>query len=250
MAVPVRAELAAGLAELDARRVRAMGRALEQRGQRLGLIARAMPRAEELVERPRQRLAVAAGRLPKPSDLVERRRQRLAVAASRLPRPGAMLDAARQALAVRADRLPRALAAATRLRQERFERQARRLDPRLVGRPVRLGREAVGRAASRLAPAIARVQATRAQALAALARMLAGMSEERTLARGFAIVRSAEGAVLTRAGRIAPGAALDLEFADGHVKAEAGGDAPAPSRRKAPAKPRTTPRQPSLFDEG
>jgi exodeoxyribonuclease VII large subunit len=41
------------------------------------------------------------------------------------------------------------------------------------------------------------------------------------LARGFALVRSADGAMLRRAAEVKPGAALDIEFADGHIGAHA-----------------------------
>ena len=41
------------------------------------------------------------------------------------------------------------------------------------------------------------------------------------LARGFALVRAADGAMLRRAAEVKPGAALDIEFADGHIGAHA-----------------------------
>ena len=65
MAVPVRAELLASLAALEARRVSAMARRLEAGGQRLRDLARALPRAEGLLNEPRQRLDGLAMRLPK-----------------------------------------------------------------------------------------------------------------------------------------------------------------------------------------
>jgi exodeoxyribonuclease VII large subunit len=53
------------------------------------------------------------------------------------------------------------------------------------------------------------------------------------LARGFTLVRAADGSMLRRAAQVKPGAALDIEFADGHVPAQAeGGD------RKATASPK------------
>ena len=51
------------------------------------------------------------------------------------------------------------------------------------------------------------------------------------LARGFALVRGADGAMLRRAAEVKPGAALDIEFADGHI----GAHADASERKTAPA---------------
>jgi exodeoxyribonuclease VII large subunit len=58
------------------------------------------------------------------------------------------------------------------------------------------------------------------------------------LARGFALVRSAGGEMIRRAGDVAPGAALDIEFADGHVRAHAD----AGARKREPEATRRQPR--------
>ena len=65
MAVPVRADLLATLAALEARRVQAMARQLEQGGQRLRDLSRALPRADMILGERRQRLDAAAQRLPR-----------------------------------------------------------------------------------------------------------------------------------------------------------------------------------------
>ena len=65
------------------------------------------------------------------------------------------------------------------------------------------------------------------------AKLLGTLGYHNVLARGFALVRSADGAMLRRAAEVKPGSALDIEFADGHVPAQAdGGD------RKATASPK------------
>ena len=51
------------------------------------------------------------------------------------------------------------------------------------------------------------------------------------LARGFALVRDADGEMVRRASEVTSGAALDIEFADGHVGAHA--DARPRKRRAA-----------------
>jgi exodeoxyribonuclease VII large subunit len=55
-----------------------------------------------------------------------------------------------------------------------------------------------------------------------LDRLLDSLNYRGVLERGFAVVRS-DGAVLSRADAAAPGMALDIEFADGHVGARADG---------------------------
>ncbi|TVQ54521.1 MAG: exodeoxyribonuclease VII large subunit, partial [Rhodobacteraceae bacterium] len=67
------------------------------------------------------------------------------------------------------------------------------------------------------------------------ARLLESLSYARTLARGFAVVRT-DGAVATRAAQIAPGATLDIAFADGSVKATAAGPRRPGPETKPPAK--------------
>ncbi|MEO0915212.1 MAG: exodeoxyribonuclease VII large subunit, partial [Pseudomonadota bacterium] len=63
MAVPVRADLVAHVATLEARRLKGFGRALEIRGQRLRDLARALPRPEALVGERSQRLDALGPRL-------------------------------------------------------------------------------------------------------------------------------------------------------------------------------------------
>ncbi len=65
MAVPVRADLLATLASLEARRVQAMARRLSQSGQRLRDLSRALPRPDSILAERRQRLDGLAMRLPR-----------------------------------------------------------------------------------------------------------------------------------------------------------------------------------------
>jgi len=198
IAVPVRSELVASVADLAARRLRAMARALELRRQRLSDLSRALPRPEQILGERRQRLDVAVARLPKPAEMLQARRDRLDFLAHRLP----------QALDRRAQ-----------VARVALSRQVGRLSPRLV---------------------TARIERQRDR-LAGLARLYGSLHYQETLKRGYAMVRATDGpgagAVLTRAAHIAPGAALELAFADGRVKATAEGEAPPrPKRRKSGTK--------------
>lgn len=55
----------------------------------------------------------------------------------------------------------------------------------------------------------------------ALFREIAGQGPEKTLGRGFAIIRNAEGNPVTSSAEVKPGAPLDIEFRDGHVAIQA-----------------------------
>jgi len=189
MAVPVRSELVATVADLGVRRLRAMGRALELRRQRLGDLSRALPRPEQILGECRQRLDVAIARLPRPAEMLQARRDRLGFLAHRLP----------QALDRRAQ-----------VARVTLSRQAGRLSPRLVTQRIERQRDR----------------------LAALLRLYGSLHYQETLKRGYALVRDSSGAVLTRAAQVGPGAALELEFADGRVGATAEGEAPAKPRRR------------------
>ncbi len=204
MAVPVRAELAAVVAGLEARRLRALDRGLERSRQRLTDLCRAMPRADALLAERRQRLDLATARLARPDRLLAERRHALERCAGRLA------PALRERVGRAELRLGRAGAglAAGRLR-DRIERCSERLVSR----------------GDRLRPAAARLLRARGDRLAAAGRMLKTLGYTATLARGFAVVRDAEGRVLSRAEAVAPAAALDLQFADGHVAATAAGGA-------------------------
>jgi exodeoxyribonuclease VII large subunit len=72
--------------------------------------------------------------------------------------------------------------------------------------------------------------------------VLESVSYRKVLARGYAVVRGPEG-LIARAVAVTPGLALDIEFADGHVGAEATGSSGGPSARtaKPPGKPPTKP---------
>ncbi|MHA1528452.1 MAG: exodeoxyribonuclease VII large subunit [Alphaproteobacteria bacterium] len=194
LAVPVRSELVATVADLAARRVRAMARGLEQRRQRLGDVSRALPRPEQILAERRQRLDVAVARLPRPTEMLKTRRDRLAL----------------QAL-----RLKQGLSRRTQVSRVALTRQAGRFSPRLLSARTERLRD--------------RFDAT--------TRLYGSLHYGETLKRGYAMVRGSAGAVLTRAAQVAPGAVLEIEFADGKVGATAEGETPPP-RPKRKAGPR------------
>jgi len=73
----------------------------------------------------------------------------------------------------------------------------------------------------------------RVAALSGAGRMLETLSHKSVLARGYALARSADGAVVRSAQALAVGTALELEFADGVAPVlVTKGSAPAKKREK------------------
>ncbi|MEM8792925.1 MAG: exodeoxyribonuclease VII large subunit [Pseudomonadota bacterium] len=213
-AVPVRADLVAMVTDLEARRVRALAARLDQGRQRLTDLARALPQPERLLEERRQRLDNAAIRLPAAlRDAASQARVRLSSSAGRLQptRLSDRLDRSAERLRERAHALGRALASRTDRGRADLERRSARLLPGLLERRV----------------------ARAADGLSALTRLYGSLHYERTLQRGFAIVR-ASGQVVGSAKGVKPGTPLEIELRDGKLDAVTGGGSPA--KKPAPAK--------------
>jgi len=173
------------------------------------LVAR-LEGAELAVGRLRERLAGAA-RLPLAvgrERLLEAERSML-LARRRLAEAGARLDGLGAGLARTARRLVREAGIARREIGSRLARAA----PRLVERTARAASVDAWRL---VGVARARVEAERAR-LDGRARLVAGLAPERTLARGFAIVRSVAGSVLRDAKAVAPGERIVVTLARGEI---------------------------------
>jgi len=216
MAVPVRLDLMAGTAALGARLSRAVAMAVAQRQQRVADLGRALPRPETLTAQARQRL-----------DAVE----------ARLPLGLAMLVARRRAALAR-------LTPSTALIRGRAQESRRRLDGlaiRLTAalpRAVRAERQRLAPVAARLSPQVMQARFQRlTERLAALERVRVTLGYEATLGRGYAVVRG-DGRVVTDVAAAKAAAALDIQFADGHLTL------PPRAPRKAPPTP---PEQGSLL---
>ena len=247
-AVPVRSDLVSALADVGRRHRDAAARHLARARSDLRALARALPSAETVTMAPRQRLdraderlaaAVAAG--------LDRRHLELSRHANRLSR-----QAPRTRLAQTAQRLgalEQRLVFAVERTTERRERQLASHAQRLVSTRGALLRE-VGRGGNRVvaaAAALHRVTAallrTRRERLERYEQLLNTLGYRQVLARGFALVRDAEGQpVRSIVEAQAATAMLDIEFADGHM--EVSTTSSAPVRR---AKPRIRVDQGSLF---
>ncbi len=239
-ATPVRAELVATVADLDARRQGTMRRLAERRRADLRALVRALPSGEALVESARQRLDRAGEALAvRCRGAVDSRALRLAGLARGLARHS-----------------PRAHLAGLGERVRGLSGRVERIGPLLIERPRREA-DALARGLARGSALIARRRMERAEGLARLVARLGraysdGVAARRTklaavwqlagavsyrgvLARGFALVHDETGRALRRAFEVREGQRLTIEFADGKIPAIAGrGPAPEPAAPEAP----------------
>ncbi|EYD71059.1 exodeoxyribonuclease VII large subunit [Limimaricola hongkongensis] len=234
IAVPVRAELQADLAQLGARLEQTLHGGIDRRAERLRDLSRALPRPEALLMGPAQRLDALDTRLPGAL--------RAAIARKRIElsdhplRPGLAtraVERGRDRLGAVAGRLPGAHRAG--LAQKRIRLQGLRLSPEALGRTITQERRGLHQIAARLRPDL--VQAPLAQQrdrLTALARLLDTLSYKSTLARGYAVVRG-DGQVVTTLAAAQAATTLEIEFRDGRMQTGAG------AKPKRAAKPAASP---------
>lgn len=205
----------------------------------------AVPKLSDLLERGadlgrRHRLVLRRG--------LEGMRSRLTAAARGVPRLQDLLALPRQRLDACAHRLPRALRANAHRHHTHFSAIGGRLRPHVLGQRASIGRERLAVLSRRAGTGFRQMVATRRARADAHAKLLASLSYRSILERGFALVRDEAGAMVRRAAAVAPGAALEVQFADGRVPVTAEGTGsgeakPAPRRKSA--KPKGT--QGSLF---
>jgi exodeoxyribonuclease VII large subunit len=208
LAVPARSDLLADLSQRDARLRGAATRLLRAAETVLLRIERRLPDIPARVLDYRRRLDEAGADLPGSlRQFLAGRREALAPLV--VPHPQAGIAARRHAVALLAGRQDSGFS-----------------------RVVQKARAARAISAFSVAPLAALLREKRARLAGAAARLEAG-SYQSVLARGFALVRDAEGQPLTRAAAVAPGARLSIVFSDGAVAATAEGD----KRPRKPAPP-------------
>ncbi|AJE48211.1 exodeoxyribonuclease VII large subunit [Celeribacter indicus] len=247
MAVPVRRELWVTVQELRARMERALVAAVEMRRQRLRDLSRAMPQKERLLDGPRQRVDQAEARLGQALvGGVQRRRLHLSEVSTVL-RPSLLrgrLETRRDRLASCGARLAPALARGTGQHRRDLDRLSGRLAPATVARKSAEARRDLTQLSARFArAATAQGQRWRAD-FERRAGLLEALSYEKTLERGYAVVRDAAGGVITSAKEAAR--MHEVQFADGRVRI-GGGVAAAPAKRGGRSAGGDGPDQGSLF---
>ncbi len=237
MAVPVKADLEAGLASLSARLKGAQSRVLTRRRDGLRSVMRALPTLDNLLAVPRQKLDRSGGALGRALSLnTANRRRRFEQQAARMT-PAALLAAIREkrlALTERTARMSRAVERAMDRRRALTERQAAMLaaTPRRLSDAHQQSRRRLDDAGRRSATAVDRMLDRHLKALAAQARVLQTLSYHAVLSRGFAVIRDAERRPISRAALVGPGQTVVLEFTDGDITAMTRGG--PPSRERSP----------------
>lgn len=275
LAVPVRGELLARLADMHSRKLRGIQLRTNLPRQRLRDLARGLGRPQALTEAARQRLDLGAARLaPALRGVMRRRRDGLAA----LPLPPALLRQGTRAARQRLDaarRLEAALGRAAGIARQRLSQTARldpafarkttdarrlladyarRLDAGLVrvratgqrrNADSRLALDALNR---RLVAAGLRQFATRRERLDRLDRLRQTLGYRETLKRGFAVVHGPDG-LIASAARAAVSPQMRVEFADGSVNVAPVDMAPTSqaAAKPAPRKPKGGAGQGSLF---
>ncbi|KIZ42215.1 MULTISPECIES: exodeoxyribonuclease VII large subunit [Rhodopseudomonas] len=246
MAVPVRAELFVEVEGLSRRTMLCWQRAQESRRNELRAAARALPAAGDLLAIPRQRLDGASAALPRAlraNTHAHHRRFAQASAGLTLRVLRDQVAHAAQRLAVTGERLTYGARAALRQRRERFSGLTIRLQASKLANAqaqrIRIGneRERTLRLAERARRALTTLIERKQARVGHAGQLLGALAYRGVLARGFALVRDAQGQSIHAAAAIGAGARLSLEFADGRVGATADGAHPGDSARPAAAKP-------------
>ncbi len=262
MAVPVRADLLATLADLSARQSRAARALLDRRDQRLRDLSRALPRLDALLSAPRQRYDAATQRLGGALSLATSRKRTRFESLSAPLRPSLLAGLIQRHKAALAQQNI-TLNARADLRLERghsaLDKWASRLAPAL-SRLIATSAQDIGRRQTQLAALAHRLNAAPTKRLTDLAARLDALDRTRqtmgyaeTLRRGYAVVWG-DGAVVTTKHQAATAQLLEIEFQDGRMTPTAAPEPPKTPEPKAskpkPAEPKAKPPKPnqgSLF---
>jgi exodeoxyribonuclease VII large subunit len=218
LAVPVRADLAHRLAQLDHRMFHGLRRALGELDHRLIGLARGLPDPFGLLGQAAQRLDDLAERLPHAlRTRIERYVLHVQGLSARLRSPAQLLQDMALRLADQRGRLAYQFRGFLRDHGRQLDRLASRLS--MDELRTRLPRQdsALAGLARRHQGALLRMLRDAAQRLSASSSLLASLSYEGVLARGFALVRDQGGRLVPSAARARAEPALEIQFHDGRV---------------------------------
>jgi exodeoxyribonuclease VII large subunit len=201
----------------------------------------AVPKFSDLAESTEKhglRLTTAARRT------LQSARAHLKAASRGLPRLEDLVALPRQRFDACERRLSRALLANTRAHHTRCVRISARLRPIALRQRISLSGERLAGLSSRAVNALANRIGARRRQLDGQAQLLASLSYQSVLQRGFALVRDGEGRAVREAQAVHAGDPLELEFRDGRVNAETRGvrlneakQRTAPAAGKEPPEP-------------
>ncbi|MEZ2132612.1 MULTISPECIES: exodeoxyribonuclease VII large subunit [unclassified Sinorhizobium] len=258
MAVPVKAELDAQMANLAARLQGCMNRHMDQRRQSLRALLRALPSLDQLLALPRRRFDEAAAGLGRGLGLNTLNKRRSFERTASHLRPEMLSSRIAEKRQVVGDRIMRAERIVERKVTE-FKNRVSSANASLRNVPARLQAQ-TGRTRdhlanlSRHADTAVRHQLVRARGeIVAQDRMLQSLSYKNVLKRGYAVIRDEDDRPVSQAAALEPGTTIAIEFADGRVAAVtdgAGDVSSAPAQKKKATRQTETagpPKQGSLF---
>lgn len=247
-AVPKHSELLERIAQSQGRLFIAIKRRLESSKDRLLAAARGLPRRDALLAEPRQRLDRCEHRLAQALQaFTNKSRLRLTKAGVRLS-PGLLstrIARSREALTRYDNQSRQALMRSTSRRRVRLESILGRLRISSVQSRVDRAGERLSVLDARLHKAHTNGLASHRQKLDGLSHLLRSLSYHGVLQRGFALVRDDQGATIRRAEDAAGAKSVEIEFADGRIKAHPVGEAipPPGPLAKSGAPPTSTPQK-------
>lgn len=245
VAVPVRADWLETVSDYGLRLTRALRRNVAER--KNALSAARLPRLDSVLSPMQQRFDRAVLQLPTPARLFDPKSQALALL--RLPSPTRLTEGPSRDLA--ALRLPSVQQVIT-LKTQRLAAQSARLNSAVrfaqTKRKSELSRDLdrTHRAGVSAQAAITRNLDRQSRRLSKAASLLDAYSYQGVLARGYALVRDADGQVVRSVKTTKPGQSVELVFADGGTGAVISGSQPKSKPRKS-AKQTADKNQPGLF---
>ena len=212
MAVPVRADLIADLAQLGHRMARAASRQIAEYRLQIEGLGRGLPEPLRLIQDKAQQLDQCGERWAvAQAGYFQRRRDALAALSARLRTPRDQIAAMQAALGFAVSHMATAVKGA-------LDRSGRRMDAAGAGLRPKLLEDLLHR---------------KELALASLGALLDSYSYEHVLKRGFALVRDAADAPLTSAAALSAGMPVALQFHDGRVGAIVDGSSGVPTRKSS-----------------
>ncbi len=163
--------------------------------------------------------------------------------ASRLPRLETLIAQKRQSLDYLDAGLRGGLSSAIKSKHIELARTGSRLRTDPLSKDARDARRRLLDTAKRARPALERLIDTRKQRLTAGANLLEALSYQATLARGFSVVRNADGAILRTSKTVSTGDHLSITLSDGSVDASVIEGETKSARKSEPsaAKPKSPP---------
>ena len=221
-AVPKYGELVERTEDLGLRLRGTVRRRLEEARAHLKAAARGLPRREDLLALPRQRFDGIEKRLARAlSANTQAHGKRLARVAPRLQARllDVRLERARDRLERATSRGRDSLGRFAALRRARLERLSGRLTPMTVLNRLERAVERLQSLDLRARQIFSAGIAARRRHLGAQEQMLASLSYQSVLRRGFALVRDEAGRAVRTIGAALPGAHLTIEVSDGQIGA-------------------------------